>query len=133
MSERKDGLVSYHLIGRHPNGDVFIQPLNDNVPEELGFWETMALLKLCTDSGSEPIGLIRCRQEGDKVQPHHSYFQNHESPSPEHEEVMVGAILRVMADGTGHLDPSRPYAAEALIEDVKLAQSLGINTKREQR
>jgi hypothetical protein len=123
MSDRKDGLVSYHLIGVHLNNDVFIQPLNDSVPARLGMWDILAFERLCTGAGTRPVGTIRCRQEGDKVQPHRSYF----SDAPNEQDIcaMNNALLRVMADRSGHLDPNRPYAA--LIEDFKKAEELGIN------
>jgi hypothetical protein len=47
-------------------------------------------------------------------------------PTAEMENVRDNALLRIAATGTGNLDPNRPYAAEALIRDVEVADELGI-------
>ena len=123
MSERKDGLISYHLVGKTKDG-VFIQPLNDSVPATLGAWDALAFERLCSKAGARMVCTIRCRLENGRPMYHYSYFN--ESPSPEDEEVMNGALLRIAISGNGHLDPNRPFAAEAAIEDTKVAESLGI-------
>jgi hypothetical protein len=74
MSDRRDGLVSYHLIGAQPNGDVFIQPLNDNVPENLTMWDVLAFERLCKQAGAKMVCTLRCRQEGDRLAYYHSFL-----------------------------------------------------------
>jgi hypothetical protein len=121
-------MESIHLIGKTKDG-VWIQPINNDIdvttPEALEVFGY-----LFHKAAAEPVGLIRTQQEGDKVQPYHSYFRA--PATPEHEEAMVGAILRVMAGGTGHLDPNRPYAAEALIRDTELLAELRIESTSEE-
>jgi hypothetical protein len=117
-------LVSVHLVARHSDGSVWIQPIKPDIdPTTSDAREVFGYL--CWKAKAEPVGFIRCRQEGDNVQPYHSYFR--EPATPEHEEAMMGAILRVMADRTGTLNPHRPYQAEAAIEDAKLSDELGLS------
>jgi hypothetical protein len=56
---------------------------------------------------------------------HHFGFFN-EPATPLDEQAKDNALLRIAVSGTGKIDPNRPYAAEAAIEDCKLAESLGI-------
>ena len=125
MSARKDGLQSYYLVGRFPHDNsIWLQPLTDSVPQELGFIETLALMRLCTQASSIPVATIRCRQEGDRLRYYHSHF----SDNPTHDEIecLQGALLRIAVSGTGHLDPDRPYASEAAIEDTQTLGGLGV-------
>jgi hypothetical protein len=123
-------LVSIHLIGRHKDGSVWIQPiLKDKDPTTIEAFEVFK--HLCRKANAEPVGYIRCRPEGNKVQPYHSYFP--EPATPEHEESMNNALCRVMIDGTGKLNPAKPYQVEAFLEDLKTAESLGIKLGSEQQ
>lgn len=121
MTDRKDGLISYHLIGRFHDNSIWIQPLNDQVPQELGFWETLALQRLCNQVGAEPVGTIRCRMEGELTY-HYSYFN--EPPSPEDEEAKNNALLRIAVGRTGFIEEKD--GAERAIEGMQfLERELG--------
>lgn len=123
------GLQAYYLVGRFPDNSIWLQPLLDTVPTMLGFWESLALIRLCERAGSVAVCTIRVTSENNRLIYYHGYFN--EPPSTEDKLAKDNALLRIVADGT--LSPNNPRAAENLIADVKLAQSLGINMKREQR
>jgi hypothetical protein len=125
MTARRDGLVSYFLIGIHSDKSVFIQELNDSVPETLTFIDALAFEGICKRSGAELVGTVRTRRSEDSSI---EYFHSHISDNPSDDEVecLQGALCRIAISGTGHLDPNRPYAAEALIEDGAMLDSLGI-------
>ena len=109
MSERRDGLQSYHLIGVHPNDDVFIQPLNDSVPENLTFLDVLAFERLCTQAGARMVCTVRTRLEKGRPMHHVGFFN--EPPSPEDEMAKNNALLRLTFPGEGE--------AEQVIEVAK--------------
>jgi hypothetical protein len=126
MSERKDRLESYHLCGRFPDKSIFLQPINDTIPEELGFIETLALLKLCTDAGSIPVCTIRCwRDPEGALRYFHGFFND---PSPEDELAKDNALLRIVAN---YRYPDSPRAAANLIEDGAVLDQLGITLEQQ--
>jgi hypothetical protein len=124
MTNRKDELISYFVIGRFPHDNsIFIQPLNDSVPETLGFIETLALRRLCTQAGSIPVCTIRVRLENGQPTYYHGFFNE---PSPEDAEAKNNALLRIAAGRNGHLDYDNPRAAENAISDGAVLSELGI-------
>ncbi|MGA2876902.1 MAG: hypothetical protein ABSE82_15390 [Nitrososphaerales archaeon] len=120
-------LVSYHLIGVQPNGDVFIQPLlEDVIPETLTMWDVLAFEKICIQAGARMVCTSRCRRDPEgKLEYFHGYFPS--EPTALDEEAKNNALLRIALSGSGKLDNSRPYAAEAAIHDLEVATELGLN------
>lgn len=138
-----DCRISFHVVGHFSNDMVHIQPLNpQQIWDKLDFSDIATLRYICAiavcrdasgkiidgmeDEPATLIGVVRVQREGDKLACYHSFFVDPDNPSSAHQEVMNGAILRVMVDGTGHLNPAKRYQAESAIEDTKLAEELGI-------
>jgi hypothetical protein len=117
MSERKDGLISYTLVGRFLDNSIFFQPLNDSVPQTLGFIETLALMRLCERAGSIPVCTIRTRLENGKPMHHVGFFN--EPATPLDEMARDNALLRIEAGRRG-------TTAEVLIEDAAVCAGLNI-------
>jgi hypothetical protein len=118
--------VSYHVVGLHDDGQIFMLSLDPQKVWECHDWETRITLQwICTTKAPRPaklIGFVRVQREGDELKCYHTAVEE----NAESDLALTNAVAYVMAAGTGFIEENTRELVEELAYKCSIAEALNL-------